>query len=219
MRDLYPELSAPPSNPPLQVLPSQCVQHHGASETVPVSTDNRWLAWFFQLLSPTFLCVLLWNSIETIKFSAKTFGLILFETVLGQCGRFWRSWCSRKRGARRADADTIPTLAGCKELGCCGVLLMLIFFMLGSSLTLQELKRSDALRYQENQQVIFRLFSFGILLIISIGPIYSMGMSSKSGKASVENCSLSATPTAYNSILHFLQDLRGSSSAVGLART
>ena len=43
-------------------------------------------------------------------------------------------------------------------------------------------------------------------------------MSSKSGKASVENCSLSATPTAYNSILHFLQDLRGSSSAVGLLR-
>ena len=42
--------------------------------------------------------------------------------------------------------------------------------------------------------------------------------SSKSGKASVENCSLSATPTAYNSILHFLQDLRGSSSAVGLLR-
>ena len=85
---------------------------------------NHWPAWYSQLLSPAFLCVLLWNSIGTIKFSAKTFGLILFETVLGQCGRFWRSWCSRKRGARRADADTIPTLAGCKELGCCRVLLM-----------------------------------------------------------------------------------------------
>ena len=44
------------------------------------------------------------------------------------------------------------------------------------------------------------------------------GLSGKSGKVSVENCSLSATPTAYNSILHFLQDLRGSSSAVGLLR-
>ena len=45
--------------------------------------------------------------------------------------------------------------------------------------------------------------------------------SSKSGKASFENCSLSATSTAYNSInsiLQFLQDLRGSSSAVGLLR-
>ena len=45
--------------------------------------------------------------------------------------------------------------------------------------------------------------------------------SSKSGKASVENRSLSATSTAYNSInsiLQFLQDLRGSSSAVGLLR-
>ena len=38
MGDLYPELSAPPSTyPTLHVLPSQCVQHHGASETVPVS--------------------------------------------------------------------------------------------------------------------------------------------------------------------------------------
>ena len=35
---LYPELSAPPSTYPTpHVLPSQCVQHHGASETVPVS--------------------------------------------------------------------------------------------------------------------------------------------------------------------------------------
>ena len=34
MGDLYPELSAPPSTyPTLHVLPSQCVQHHGASET------------------------------------------------------------------------------------------------------------------------------------------------------------------------------------------
>ena len=40
--------------------------------------------------------------------------------------------------------------------------------------------------------------------------------SSKSGKASVENCSLSATSTAYYSILHFLQDHWCSSSAVGL---
>ena len=40
----------------------------------------------------------------------------------------------------------------------------------------------------------------------------------KSGKATVENCSLSATSTAHTSILHFLQDLRGSSSAVGLLR-
>ena len=76
---------------------------------------NHWPAWYFQLLSPTFLCVLLWNSIGTIKFSAKTFGLILLETVLvlGQCGRFRRSWCSRKRGA---DADTIPTSAA--ATGC-----------------------------------------------------------------------------------------------------
>ena len=42
--------------------------------------------------------------------------------------------------------------------------------------------------------------------------------SSKSGKASVENCSLLATSTAYYSILHFLQDHWGSSSAVGLLR-
>ena len=39
MRFLYPELFAPSSTyPTLHVLPSQCVQHHGASETVPVST-------------------------------------------------------------------------------------------------------------------------------------------------------------------------------------
>ena len=132
MGDLYPELSAPPSAyPTLHVLPSQCVQHHNASELVPASRvesavkisvgksesdfhtnpltkkGNHWPAWYFQLLSPTFLCVLLWNSIGTITLSAKTFGLILLETVLGQCGRFRRSWCSRKRGARRADADTI----------------------------------------------------------------------------------------------------------------
>ena len=38
MGDVYPELSAPPSTyPTLHVLPSQCVQHHGSSETVPVS--------------------------------------------------------------------------------------------------------------------------------------------------------------------------------------
>ena len=38
MGDLYPELSAPPSTYPTpHVLPSQCVQHHGASETVPIS--------------------------------------------------------------------------------------------------------------------------------------------------------------------------------------
>ena len=156
MGDLYPELSAPPNTyPTLHVLPSQCVQHHSASETVPVSRvesavkisvgksesdfhtnsptekGNHWPAWYFQLLSPTFLCVLLWNLIGTITFPAKTIGLILLETVLGQCGRFRRSWCSRKRGAPRADADTIPTLAGCKELGCCRVLLMnVIAFLL-----------------------------------------------------------------------------------------
>ena len=153
MRDVYPELSAPPNTYlTFHVLPSQCVQHHSASETVPVSSvesavkisvgksesdfhtmsptkkGNHWLAWYFQLLSPTFLCVLLWNSIGTITFPAKTFGLIILETVLGQCGRFRRSWCSRKRGAH---ADTIPTSAGCKELGCCRVLLInaIAFFL------------------------------------------------------------------------------------------
>ena len=190
---LYPELSAPPcTNPTLHVLPSQSVQHHGASETVPVSRvesavminvgksesdfhtnpptekGNHWPAWYFQLLSPTFLCVLLWNSIGTITFSAKTFGLILLETVLGQCGRFRRSWCSRKRGAH---AKTIPTSAGCNGL-CSFRLRFTIFFMfmaLGAlhSLTLQELKRSDEMRYLENQQVIFRLLFFGIMLSLS----------------------------------------------------
>ena len=134
---------------------------------------NHWPAWYSQLLSPAFLCVLLWNSIGTIKFSAKTLGLILLETVLGQCGRFRRSWCSRKRGAH---AETIPTSAGCNGL-CSFRLRFTIFFMfmaLGAlhSLTLQELKRSDEMRYLENQQVIFRLLLFGIMLSISIGSIY-----------------------------------------------
>ena len=146
---LYPELSAPPSTyPTLHVLPSQCVQHHGASETVPVSRvesavkisvgksesdfhtnpltkkGNHWPAWYFQLLSPTFLCVLLWNSIGTITLSAKTFGLILLETVLGQCGRFRCSWRSRHKGttslltrSSQIRLRLLPVLHACKFLG------------------------------------------------------------------------------------------------------
>ena len=158
---LYPELSAPPStNPTIHVLPSQCVQHHGASETVPVSTGNRWLAWFFQLLSPTFLCVLLWNSIGTIKFSAKTFGLILLETVLGQCGRFRRSWCSRKRGA---DADTIPTSAGCNGLRSFRLRFFLMVFSktLATSAALHHLTPSrcrDEMIHSDTRQLCFVLW-------------------------------------------------------------
>ena len=62
----------------------------------------------------------------------------------------------------------------------------------------------------------FAILSFCLAYIKKMTSI-----ASKSGKASVENCSLSATSTAYNSInsiLQFLQDLRGSSSAVGLLR-
>ena len=52
----------------------------------------------FPVVQPTFLCVPAWNLIGTIKYSAKTFGLILLETVLVQCGRFRRSWRSRQKG-------------------------------------------------------------------------------------------------------------------------
>ena len=181
---LYPELDAPPStNPTLHVLPSQCVQHHGASETVPVSRiesavkisvgksesdfhtnpptekGNHWPAWYFQLLSPTFLCVLLWNSIGTITLSAKTFGLIILETVLGQCGRFRRSWCSRKRGA---DADTIPTSAGCNGLRSFRLRFFLMVFSkaLATSAALHHLTPSrcrDEMIHSDTRQLCFVL--------------------------------------------------------------
>ena len=121
---------------------------------------NHWPAWYFQLLSPAFLCVLLWNSIGTIKFSAKTFGLVLLETVLGQCGRFRRSWCSRKRGA---DADTIPTSAGCNGLRSFRLQFFLVVFSkaLATSAALHHLTQSrcrDEMIHSDTRQLRFVLW-------------------------------------------------------------
>ena len=262
MGDLYRELSAPPSTyPTLHVLPSQCVQHHGASETVPVSTvesavkisvrksDRSFsvtniVRCAARRLNPLFFFGFLWGVIGELCNLGITCGLaagraVIWVALLVSCARsalgrpgleLTRSLlsASRRRSSccLKSTDDTLcwlkhtcfmlvsslkgivncifdfvctPATQRCLRspdrrfqnkrssavsrlrflglfvsfgrfiLGC------VIFFTLitlSASLTLQELKRTDELRYQENQQVLFRLFSFGILLIISIGPMY-----------------------------------------------
>ena len=278
MRFLYPELFAPSSTyPTLHVLPSQCVQHHGASETVPVSTvesavkisvgkSDRSLSVINILrcaarrLNPLFLLGFLWGVFGEFCNLGINCGLaagraVIWVALLVSCARsalgrpgleLTRSLLSASRrrssSCSKSTDDTLcwlkhtcfmlgcglegivnfvctPAIERCLRtpirgsrslssqrrtiswrsrlllkpplnslIGCSNFLRALvqhvfrgkrqcitIFFTLmtlSASLTLQELKRSDELRYQENQQVLFRVFSFGILLIISFGPIY-----------------------------------------------
>ena len=106
--ELCAELSAPP-------LPLNLLQMHSAEKnTVGNESDvpstqqaekgNPWTTWYFQLLSPTFLCVLFWNSIEMVRLIGGSFAARLLS-----CFRCWPrscSLCSRRHGSTASLTNT-----------------------------------------------------------------------------------------------------------------
>ena len=127
--ELCAELSAPPLPPPLLQMYSAekntAENESDVPSTQQAEQGNPWITWYFQLLSPAFLCVLFWNSIEMVRLIGGSFAARLLS-----CFRCWPrscSLCSRRHGSTASLTSTssprflelrLRLLPAILQLGC-----------------------------------------------------------------------------------------------------